>query len=288
MSLAASHDVLVSAVGNRLAEEVGRMPVKEAARLLDTSLPTIGKMRKGDLPSAAILLRAVQKFGLKLLEPVLGPMDDASLARRLDAILADVGELKHAVSQSATRSQNPDGLLVARGRGGDTLEGRGDSQGELFEQARRSEFSGLALVETRTPADAILARASCETLRRHLNEKVVSLDAARALVKGDNLGRTGLAFRRSGEDWSVLPARENRLWSPENEARPIAQFHGDVARLRRSLTEASRSAEPIFVTHAGGLIREGEVMSFHSAVVRIGGKLRCGSDYVLTDFARQA
>lgn len=150
------------------------------------------------------------------------------------------------------------------------------------------EAPAVALVQIREPA-AVLAGGHCEALRRHLSlaGKVIELDAARALVHSDNLRRTGLAYRRPGEDWFAHVAEDNRLWTPSRDPRPITAFEGDVAALRRDLDEALASPEPVVVTHAGALSRNGELMQFRSTVVRIGGRSKCGAGFVLTDFVRR-
>lgn len=283
------------AVGRLLAMELQRVPVKVAADALDASDVTVKKMRRGELPNAVTLLRAIENFGLKILEPVLGPMDNASLARRLDLILAEVEDLKHVVSGPgiASSAEAEDRGLVAARRVGGVAPGSGrrlayagGESGQAPAEYGGPDPAGLALVETRR-LDGIPG-ADGEALRRHLRalDNVFSLDAARALVKGDNYGRTGLPFKRPGEDWTALVAPENRLWTPSPDPRPITEFAGNVVALRRDLDEAARSTSPVFVSHAGALLRDGDLIPFHSNVVRIPGRAKCGAEMVLTDFVR--
>jgi len=156
-------------------------------------------------------------------------------------------------------------------------------------EAGGSALSGLAadacaLVSIRR---ADLAGEELAELRRHLTlGKVVSLDHARALVQGDNRGTTGVCFRNPGDDWRAFVAPENRLWTPSGEARPITAFAGDVGALRRDLDEAARSDGPVFATHAGAVLRAGNIIPFHSTVARIGAKSPCGASVVVTDFHR--
>lgn len=269
------------AVGRLLAMELQRRPVKVVAHELDTSDVTVKKMRRGELPNAVTLLRAIERFGLKILEPVVGRVDQASLACRLDAILAEVGDLRNVVSREAATSlaSAPHGVL-----GKD--RGAGEGEAGRTRRAGEEDHPRLALIETRRlDGDP---RAEGEALRRHLGalDNVVSLDAARALVKGDNCGRTGLAYRRQGEDWKALVAPENRLWTPSPDPRPITEYTGNVVALREHLDEAARSPAPVFVSHAGALLRNDSLIPFHSNVVRIPGKSSCGAALVLTDFVR--
>lgn len=266
-------------VANLVADEVRRLPMGVAARMLNTSKPMISRLRAGQLSSVPVLLKAIEQFGLRILEPVVGSVDTASLVRRLDSILAEVGDIRHVVSREATAAvlAHSDGVVGSAGRAG---EGEAREAGE----EGGHQVPRLAIIETRRH-DGIPGAAG-EALRRHLTGKVVSIDAARALVKGDNYGRTGLAYRNPGEDWEALVAPENRLWTPSPDPRPITDFAGNVVTLRRDLDEAARSTSPIFVSHAGALLREGTLIPFHSAVVRIGGRAKSGAEMVLTDFVR--
>jgi hypothetical protein len=266
-------------VADLIAEEFRNIPVKVAAHMFNAPEGTIKRVRAGKLSSIPILLRAVETFGLRVLSPLLGPTDLASLGRRYDAVFVE-GGLAH--DQSAAISPNARGLLDP---------GSGDGQGSPG--AARSidgqVLPGLALIETRRDFDGIPG-ASREALRRHLSlaGKVVSLDYARSLVKADRLGRTGLAYKHPGEDWKALVAPENRLWVQSPDPRPITEFAGSVTSLRNDLEQASRSTDPLFVTHAGALLRDGNLVPFHSAVVRIGGRAECGAAFCLTDFVRLA
>ncbi len=53
-----------------------------------------------------------------------------------------------------------------------------------------------------------------------------------------------------------------------------------------TIDEAAAESGPVFVTHAGAVLRGGEIIPFHSAVVRIGAKSPCGASVVVTDFVR--
>lgn len=282
MSFALSDHSLVGPVAETLAREVNGMPAKEAARLLGTSLPTITRIRRGEMPSAGVLLAAIKFFGVRILEPVIGKFDDASLVRRLDAIEGLLKEVRHARVQSAPPSL-PRRDLDAHGGDGAIAQGLG--RPEAVPVGAEGAAASLALIETARDG---IPGAEGEALRRHLGalSNVVSLDAARALVKGDNLGRTGLAYKRPGEDWKALVAPENRLWTPSADPRPITDYSGNVVELRRYLDEAARSPAPLYVSHAGALLRDDSLIPFHSNVVRIPGRAKCGAALVLTDFVR--
>lgn len=286
MSFATTPRIL--AVAGNLAEEAGRHPAKELMRLLGVSRMTVTTMRRGVFPNTITMLRAVEIWP-KIIEPLLGI--GANNAARLQAMESSLKEFADAFSQ--IRLENSQGLARLRSLRGiehGGMAGR-DAAGSAGGACSSSEpggeaAGGIALVETRSTANSILSRAEGAGLQRHLTSNVVSLDAARALVQGDNLGRTGLAYRRQGEDWSVIPAPENRLWAPDPEPRPISRYQGNVVALRRSLEEASQSSDPVFVTHAGAVLIDGVPVPFHSAVVRIGREFRCGTRAVITDFAR--
>lgn len=300
MTLRLNTTSVVDAVGENLSRALAGMPAKIVrARGGHISEPTALNYRHGRLPRVfapffALLKSLGTPTALKVLEPVIGKPGDDPLGVAIDNLERSIGEYRNA---RARRAIAADAALLVPGGGrlGDALPGE---VGRLAERHLRAagdavgcegaEATGaLSLVEIRQPPDAILSRKDGEGLRRHLSQRVVSLDAARALVQGDNLGRTGLAYQKPGDDWTLLPARENRLWTPDPEPRPVSRFEGNVVELRRTLDAAAASAEPVFVTHAGALLREGRLMPFHSAVVRMPGRA-AGVRWVLTDFARLA
>lgn len=269
-------------------------PVKRLARDLQVSEPTARQMFAGRLPmvdtflQSLVLLKA--QTARKVLASIIG--DDTpgvdefeelkAIRARLDRVLPKIERLYvEGDHQEARPLALAPALAEGSGRGG---QGGRDREEVGLDALDRS----LALVQTRR-SSAILAGDDLAQLRRHLTafDNVVSLDAARALAKADNAGLTGLASRRPGEDWTVLVAPENRLWMPSHEERPISAFEGNVAELRRDLDEAARSHAPIVVTHAGALKRGENILSFHSTVVRIGGRAKCGAEMVLTDFVRR-
>lgn len=139
-----------AAVGRLLAMELQRVPVKVAADALETSDVTVKKMRRGELPNAITLLRAIERFGLKILEPVVGRVDQASLACRLDRILAEVGDIAHVVSREATAAAlaHPHGVVGASGRAG-------EGEAEASRHKGGSQVPGLALIETRRPLETL-------------------------------------------------------------------------------------------------------------------------------------
>lgn len=259
------------AVGRLIAMELNRLPVKRAAAALDTSDVTVKKMRRGELPNAVTLLRAIENFGLKILEPVLGPSDNASLARRLDLILAEVGDLKNVVSPAV--SQASDNLL---GAGVGTREGAVECAGTADEKVR----SGLALVTRRLPLDAA---GRSEALRRRLSfSNVSSLDEARNVrATARNLG---LAWRRPGEEWTVDPADDNRFWRGLTGPLPLTAFPSPeyVEGLRRGFDEALSEGAVMF-QHTGFL--DGE--HIHATVARLGAVANDGTQLVLAPFDRR-
>lgn len=278
---------LVSPVADRVAMELCGMSVSDGARMLNTSKPMIARLRAGTLSSVPILLKAIEQFGVRILEPIIGKFDDESLFRRLADIETSqnllFGEIRHARTPSAHPSlaHRP---LGAHGRGGGGIPRL--VRTETAPVDTEGAGATLSLVETRR-VDGIPG-AEGEALRRHLTafDNVISLDAARALVTGDNLGHTGLAYKHPGEDYKLLVAPQNRLWTPSPDPRPITEYEGNVVQLRRDLDTAARSTSPVYAVHAGALVRDGSLIPFHSAVVRIGGKAKCGAEMVLTDFVR--
>lgn len=258
--------------------------------MLNTSRPMIARLRAGTVSSVPMLLKAIEQFGVRILEPVIGRFDDESLARRLDAIEGLLKEVRYARPQSSADAQ-ASYRDVGAGRGGH--DGGGQShpgvvpaQGSVVHETR--EGSAVALIETRRDINSLTGREG-EALRRHLTalDNVVSLDRVRELAKSDNRRTTGLAYRRSGEDWTILPAGENRLWMPSSNPRRVTDFEGDANALRRDLDEVTRASRPIVAVHAGAFMRGGELLNFNSTVVRLGGKSKCGADLVLTDFVRR-
>ena len=286
---------LVEPVGRRLAEEVRKMSAKEAARVLGTSLPTIGRMRAGEVPSASILLRAIKAFGASILEPVTGPLDADYQLSRLDRVEVLLSEIRNGVSRStAAAGSSLEGVGTVHRRDGGRLSGGvGRALDELSGQhvlpLAAPGAGSVALVQQRRNLDFLSSRDG-EALRRHLNvlDKVVSLDHVRSVMQADNRHKTGFAYRRPGEDWTINPAGENRLWTPSNNPRRATEFEGDVDALRRDLNEAAQSRQPIIVTHAGGFVRDGKMLTFNSSVIRLGGRSVCGAEVVLTDFVRSA
>lgn len=141
---------LCEAVMQRLARELLTLSRPRAAQILDTSIATVDRMRVGGVPSAALLLRAIQAFGLKILEPVVGQVDTASLARRLDAILVEVGDIHNVVSREATASlaSPPHGLLGS-------ARGAGASEAGGTRRAGEADHPGLALVTSRRPLEIL-------------------------------------------------------------------------------------------------------------------------------------
>lgn len=283
-------------------QAVSGMPVKESAIMAEVADPTVGRWRKKEVdPSVRPFLLMVRRLPLHLKRTILGPvLDDLGAldnAMRLSAMASSLKEMAEHVDEisranRAGRGGLRDVLGFGRAAGagvdaeptglcGDVGGGDGDAGGEL-------DSSALALVQTKRPA-SILAGDDLAQLRRHLTalDNVVSLDAARSLAQADNTGHTGLAVQRPGEDWWLWTAPANRLWRPSNDPRRISDFAGDQAGLRRDLEEAAASPAPIVVTHAGGFIRDGELMQFRSTVVRVGGRSTCGARLALTDFARR-
>lgn len=302
MSFQSDTHPLVSAVGALLAKEVRTFSIKEAAGLLDTSLPTVVRMRNGEIPTPRIFLSAIKLFGLKILKPVTDEITDEiaapkSLYQAADYLERLIGELKNERNARASASAPSSRLVLGRGgaddvrsrlAGGKARQLAADEGGEGGPEATRTSRS-VSLIETRRTFGSLSGRES-EALGRHLTalDNVVSLDHARQIAQSDNRRTTGLAYRRQGEDWTILPAADNRLWVPSNDPRKATDFDGDVQALRRDLDEATKSAKPIYVTHAGAFVRGGELLNFNSTVVRLGGRSKCGADLVLTDFVRRS
>lgn len=292
-----------SVFANSIADDIGQMlakalvqkfgklasPAKALARELDVNPATVRAMFRGKLPQSPTLLLTLDLLGPKLassvLERVIGKQE--ANASRLVAMEQSLKELAQHVEE--IRTSNSAGRARARallGLGSGGVAGGEDSR-TLGEPRQGSEPSGaapgIALVSTRLP----LAKINPE-LKRHLSARVVSLADARTLAQADNLRRTGLAYKRAGNDWTLFPAHGNRLFTPSDDPRPVSTFTGDVESLRRDLSEAASSADPIFVRQAGAAMIGGDIVPFNSAVLRIGGRAVCGAVFVLTDFVRVA
>lgn len=279
----------------RLAGRLRSVSIKQIQRITGSSKVTALNAKAGSIPKTDAFLAILRYLGpqgaREVLEMITGPADAGYHLSRLDEIEQTLKEIRHGIRATAAagpalESRNAPGLRLADGLG-DGAPGQVGGCGRQGVLALAGEGAadhrGVALIETRR-----LDRLGQEALRRHLTalDNVVSLDDARALVKGDNAGRTGLAYRRQGEDWKALVARENRLWTPSADPRPITDYTGNVVALREHLDEAARSLAPVFVSHAGALLRNDSLIPFHSNVVRIPGKAKCGASVVLTDFVR--
>ncbi len=312
MRYPSSDNARVDATVEAFFDAVNSAPVKDMAALSGSSEATVLKWRRrtvqdpGVRPFLMMLCRAPMEAKLRILKPVLGALtSDYVISSVLGALQANFGVLRDAINarppvadmaahlglDPRERGDARPGLagvvdLVAAGPDGASGQAGDRCDGRPGQVARVSGgAASLALVETARDG---IPGAEGEALRRHLGalSNVVSLDAARALVKGDNLGRTGLAYKRPGEDWKALVAPENRLWTPSADPRPITEYTGNVVELRRTLDEAARSPAPLYVSHAGALLRDGKLIPFHSNVVRIPGQATCGAEMVLTDFVR--
>lgn len=281
MSFALTDNSLVGPVAETLAREVNGMPAKEAARLLGTSLPTITRIRRGEMPSAGVLLAAIKFFGVRILEPVVGKFDDASLVRRLDAIEGLLKEVRHARVQSAPSSL-PGRHLDAHG--GDGADAQGLARPEAVPVGTEGPAASLALVQVRRSLDGISGAASAP-LRRFLTEaNVYSLDAVRAYKAQHH--NVGIAYKPPGLDWMVDPADDNRLWADHAGPRPLTAFpfREHVAPLRRGFEEAARSVDPILIEHSGFMAGE----HIHATVLRLGRIANDGTELCLAAHERVA
>jgi len=300
MSCTSGTSFLYQSVMERMADRLRSVSAKQIQRVTGTAKVTALKAKAGLIPKTDAFLSVLRSMPpgdrLDAISPLFDDVDVFGTIRRVAAMVPTLKELAgHVEEITRANAAGRDGLRAVLGFGSGQLDrsGAGASRvGGLDAIAAHHQSSGeaggdgLALVETRR-LDGIPGRDG-EALRRHLTalDNVVSLDAARALVKGDNYGRTGLAYKRPGEDWTALVAPENRLWTPSPDPRPITEFAGNVVQLRRDLDEAARSTSPVFVSHAGALLRDGDLIPFHSNVVRIPGRAKCGAALVLTDFCR--
>lgn len=277
-----------------LRERFGSLssPVKRLARSLGISEPTARSMFAGQLPSTPIFLSALGLVGPEaaahVVSGVIGKQGVestrlAAMEQSLKELARNVAEIRTSNSEGRARLRSVFGVGPAGVAGGEGAGAAGEA-GEGGEPDGTS--AGIALVQVRRSVDD-LSRPDHEALRRYLSlDPVVSLDHVRDLVRADNLGRTGLAYKRPGHDWSVLPAPDNRLWEPTTEALPASSFAGNVVALRRDLDEAAESSSPILVNHAGALLRGERLLSFNSTVVRLGRRTPCGAAVVVTDFQR--
>jgi len=251
MSFALTDNSLVGPVAETLAREVNGMPAKEAARLLGTSLPTITRIRRGEMPSAGVLLAAIKFFGVRILEPVVGKFDDANLVRRLDAIEGLLKEVRHARVQSAPSSL-PGRHLDAHG--GDGADAQGLGRPEAVPVVAEGPAASLALVQVRRSLDGLAGRAGEERghLASHFRRWRDSLGRAErssivAAAKQTPHLRTSLVSP-SGEDLLfryISPAfrvhaleRERLIGRPTTES-----FDLDYARACAANTQAVMAAK---------------------------------------------
>lgn len=281
-------------IGRNLSEALDGMRVKQVqAYAGHVSHPTAEKYMRGELsvllaPFFKLVKSLGQEAAARVLEPLIGSRNQINLAARLDELDRNLGALRHDLSRSSTAvvAGVPHAVLDPAGRVGEGPGGSAGAAGGYPGSGLAAEEDCVLVSVRRDPGD--LAREDLSALRRHLNiGNVISLDRARALAQADNRGTTGVCYRNPGEDWRAITAPENRLWTPSVEARPITAFAGNVVALRRDLDEAAAESGPVFVTHAGAVLRGGEIIPFHSAVVRIGAKSPCGASVVVTDFVRK-
>lgn len=266
---------LCAPVAGRIAARLSGMTVSQGADMLGASPASIGRMRAGHLPSAGVLLRAIQKFGIGIIEDVVGKFDDESLFRRLDAIEAILGDIRNDRASTAASSSSSHRDMGAPVGGGDQLrpvvQGTGDGP-------------PLSLVQIRRSA-ADIAGGEHSALRRHMSAKVVSLEEVRAYARAHR--DVGYAWKESGGEWMVDPAETNRLWlgAPAGP-RPLARFPAPeyVGQMQRGFEEAALAAEPIVIEHCGFAAGE----NIHAFVARWGSIARNGTEICAAAFERAA
>lgn len=93
-------------VGDLIARKVLGLSVKDAARMLDTSLPMVRRLRQGNLSSVPILLKAIEQFGVRILEPIKSFHATAEVRMSHDA----------PVEQQAIRLWTRDDLILTAAR----------------------------------------------------------------------------------------------------------------------------------------------------------------------------
>lgn len=277
----------IEAVGGVISRLLLGMRSKDAERALETSPQTVQRLKRGDVGSAEILIKAIRYWGVRVIEPVTGPIDTASLARRLDSILAEVGEIHDVVSSKAIAvpASSPHGLLGSGGGAGEEGQKGGDGEVRGAGRNRGEDHSRLALVQVRRPLAGLTGRgAAGAQLAEHLTANVYSLDAARAYkAKHPDIG---IAYKPPGMDWMVDPSDRNRLWLDHAGPRPLTAFPFPeyVSPLRKGFEEAARSVDPILIEHTGYLHGE----HIHATVLRFGGIANDGTELCLAAHERSA
>lgn len=264
---------LCSPVADRIAQEVRALPIKEAARMLGTSLPMIRRLRSGTLGSVPILLKAIEQFGVRVLEPIIGQFDDESLFRRLDAIQSSLDEVRHA------RLQRP----LSDPRAGSVLDA--DVGNRRLVLADRESTGGspdgtVSVIRLRRPIDEI-AGSGRESLRRQVNDwrdrrGILSIEDAVAYAKADETGRTGVAIRKPGDRWQLAYV------APAN---PLPSTIVDEATGREFDALASQPKTPWLLDTGATFLRNGSVTATANWVCRTLDRARDGTGILLAGFA---
>ena len=267
---------LCFSVADQIAQEVRALPVKDAARMLDTSLPMIRRLRAGNLSSVPILLKAIEQFGVRVIEPIIGRFDDESLFRRLDAIQASLDEVRDARTQPASAPASSHRRLGAAG---------GDRRGvQSAVLATGGQAAGpVSVIRLRRPLDD-LAGPDRENLRRQVSawrdrRGVLSIEDALAAAKGDNHGRIGVAIKRPGEAWELAHVASSH---------PFDVSTVDAATTREFDALASDPSQPWFLDTGATFVRDGAVVTTANWVARVLDRARNGTLILTAGFQPKA
>ena len=242
-------------VAQKLAREVSRISSKEAMRALDTSETTITKIKRGELPNSATFLRAIERFGLRLLEPIIGPASAEYHLSQLDEIERTLRDIRHGVQT---------GRRLAAGASPEDLGATGRRPG--------AGLAGCAphpLVERSAGASEGADRRLARPLEAFRNPR----DLSQALSLARAAGNISLVWRPASDPaWRPLYlARMNRLTPRGLIGRPLIE-HPD-ARFGRRSHEAMEEAEDagrVFARVEAEIVQPNRVVSLYE-VHRVAG-----------------
>lgn len=296
----------------RFVDAMRGTSIKKASGWAEVSEPAVVQWRnKKSEPSVRAFLLALKRIqkvpgdmALKILEPVLGPMDTHSLARRLDAILAEVGDLKNVVSireGAAAGAQHSHGMVgdnphgwSGAGGGGVLAAGRGEGATADSGSAGGASATGIQVVEVRRTI-AALAGTECAGLAEHLNRWSerngrIELADAVALAKGDNTGTTGVAFLRKGEPWTLAHvASGNQEIGQDMTGRAVADAPDKAygAKNAAEFTQAANDAgNPWIIDRGASILRGGNVLVRRGRILRTVDQARDGTKILMARFVR--
>jgi len=276
-----SRDIALDAVRGLIAEELGRFgSLKEAARSIKVTPQTIANIRDGAPPSAAVLVRAISRFGLKILEPIIGPADPAYHLAKLAEIEQTLKDIRYGIRSAAGTA--PEGRNVeGRGKGPRLadgaswpLGGSGGPEGGGMAGEGPADRPALALVTARRSLD-LLAGGTCAPLREHLSlwkaRPSLSLTEAVEIAKADPLQTTGVAFK--ADHWTLAHVASKNVMHSNPASmvgRAVAQSDDPAygQRLIGEFDQAANDDQPHLLDSAVSLIRGDGVKTASGRIIR--------------------